>query len=194
MTKILFLILIIPVLFVCAQAQAKTEITTTDLPTLIGRTSKQLSVLGFDIIMTRAQAEALLKKSPALFREPDEFNPGRMYVYSKTSTGARDKAMLYLIWDGKAQMQQITVFEDMVSRLAPNFKRLLTFQKNPGKEKEDFIMNFVGRPDSTDITLNVPSIDTKHTTYKYKKIGFEITHKHSSDGDSVVFALIPAGK
>lgn len=118
-------------------AKAK-RITTTDVPTLIGMTSKQLSVLGFNITMTRAQAVAALKKSKTLFQENDGYNPGRLYVYSKKPDGTKDKCLLYLIWDGKVQMKQITVFEDMISQLAPNFKRLLTFEKNARKEKGDF--------------------------------------------------------
>jgi hypothetical protein len=176
-----------------ARAQSKIEITTTDVPTLIGKTSKQLSVLGFDISMTRAQAKAALKKSTTLIEDIDEYNPGRIYVYSKKDDGTKDQAMLYLIWDGApktGQMKSITVFEGMVSQLTPNFKRLQTFEKDASKEKADFIMKFVGRPDSTAVTLDVPSIELKHTTYFYKTIGFEITHKHSIDGgDTVVFAL-----
>lgn len=171
------------------QAQAKTEITTTDVPTLIGKKSTQLSVLGFDLSMTRAQAEAVLKNSKTVFYIQDVDNPGRIYVYSKKADG-KEVDLLYLIWDGSVKMKQITVFADMAAQLKPNFKRLLTFEKNAGKEKADFIMKFVGRPDSTKVTLEMPSIGVKNTTYSYTDIGFEIINKVNRDGESMVFALI----
>lgn len=192
--KTFFLPIVIAlILTLAAHAQTKTEITKTDVPTLIGKTSKQFAVLGFDLSMTRAQAEAALKNSKTLLQVADTYNPSRIYVYSRKPDGSKDKTLLYLIWDKaiqNGQMTRITVFEDMISQLAPNFKRLLTFEKNASKEKADFIMKFAGRPDSTNITLDIPTIGLKHTTYEYKEIGFEMVHKKSSDGESVVFALI----
>ena len=183
----------LPIVFVfafIAHAQTKTEITTTDVPTLIGKKSTQFSVLGFDVTMTRAQAEAKLKASKTLMPFGDAYNAGRIYVYSKKADGTKDKCLLYLIWDGKVQMKQLTVFEDMIGQLAPNFKRLLTFEKNASKEKADFIMEFIGAPDRKDITLDVASIGLKHTTYFYDEIGFEMTHKVSSTEETSVFALV----
>lgn len=85
-------------------------------------------------------------------------------------------------------MNRITVFQDFRSSLSQNFRRLLTFEAVDNNST--FKQNFIGYANRSKITLDVPSIDLKHTTYFYDEIGLEVTHKHSSDGEEVVFAIV----
>src|SRR5437867_6904978 len=119
----------------------------------------------------------------------DDSNPTRIYVYSRKPDGSKGEAVLYLIWElGEETMSSITVFQGFRNSLSPNFRRLLTFEAvdNQSPIKREFL----GYANRFKTTLDVPSIALKHITYFYDEIGIEVTHKHSSDGDEVVFTFV----
>lgn len=167
------------------------EITTGEIKTLLNTQSERLSIMGLNLSMTLRQAQAFLNNSDSLIGERDSYNPGRIYVYEKTTGGGKGKALLYLIWDGRATMKQLTVFEDFKSHLNDNFKKLLTMEALD--KNSEFTKNFIGTPDRSAVTLDVQSIRYKHITYFYDKIGLEVTRKIENGKDvGVVFALVPS--
>ena len=157
--------------------------------TLIGTKSTDYRIYGFQLGLTPEQTWKILEKNNLLLGERDGANPSRIYVYSRNVDGSKGKAVLYLIWEPRErEMSRITVFQDFRSSLSQSFRRLLTFEAVDASS--DFKRSFIGYANRSKITLDVPSIDLKHTTYFYDEIGLEVTHKHSSDGEEVVFAIV----
>ena len=177
-----------------AKAQNKPirqEITKGEIKTLINTQSERLSIMGLNLSMTLEKAQALLNNSDSLIGERDDYNPGRIYVYEKTTGGGKGKALLYLIWDGRATMKQLTVFEDFKSYLNDDFKKLLTMEALDKNSR--FTKNFIGTPDRSAVTLDIESTGYKHITYYFDQIGLELTRKIENGKDvGVVFALVPS--
>jgi hypothetical protein len=157
--------------------------------TLIGTKSTDYRIYSFRLGLTHDQTWEILRNNNLLLGEIDGANPSRIYVYSRNVDSSKGKAILYLIWEPREkEMSKITVFQDCRSSLSQNFRRLLSFEAVD--DNSDFKRNFIGYANRSKITLDVPSIDLKHTTYFYDEIGLEVTHKHSSDGEEVVFAIV----
>jgi len=164
------------------------ELTKDNPKTLIGTRPSDYSVSGIRLGITHEQAWRILEKSNSLIGVKDDANPSRIYVYSKNKDGSKGNSALYLIWEPEvAKMQSITVFQGYSGELSPNFRRLLTFEAVDNNS--EFKRKFVGYANRSNITLDIPSINLKFTTYFYDDIGLEITHQHSSDEDRVVFAI-----
>lgn len=164
------------------------ELTKDNPKSLIGTNSSKYTIAGIKLGITHDDAWKLLKENDSLVGIKDTRNSERIYVHSKNKDGTKGKAVLYLIWEpGMKKMSIITIFQDYKSHLSVNFRRLLTFEAVD--KNSEFKKKFIGYANRSKITLDVPSIDAKHTTYFYDEIGLNVTHKHSSDGDSVVFAL-----
>jgi hypothetical protein len=176
----------------CSERKAVAFELTKDNPeTLIGTNSSGYSISGFKLGITHDEAWQILEKNNSLIGVKDQYNPSRVYVYTKNQDGSKGKSVLYLIWEPEtAKMKSITVFQDYRSYLSRNFCRLLSFEAVDNNS--EFKGRFVGYANRSKITLDVPSTDLKHTTYFYDEIGLEITHKHSLDGDEVVFAIFQA--
>jgi hypothetical protein len=167
------------------------EITKGEIKTLINTQSERLSIMGLNLSMTVEKAQAFLNNSDRLIGERDDYNLGRIYVYEKTTGGGKGKALLYLIWDGRATMKQLTVFEDFKSYLNNDFKKLLTMEALD--QNSQFTKNFIGKPDRSAVTLDIQSTGYKHITYYFDKIGLELTRKIDNGKDvGVVFALVPS--
>ncbi len=157
--------------------------------TLIHTRSTDYTIQGFQLGLTHDQAWKILENNNLFLGERDGANPSRIYVYSRNDDGSKGKAVLYLIWEPKErEMSSITVYQDCRSFLSQSFRRLLTFEAVDGNS--EFKRKFIGYPNRSKITLDVPSIDLKHTTYYYDEIGLEITHKHSSEVEEIVFAVV----
>jgi len=165
------------------------EFTKENPKTLIGTNPKEYSIFGIKLGMSHEQTWKIINKnSNILIGKKDESNPSRIYIYEKKKNGNKGKAILYLIWKPKInKLQTITVFQDCHSYLSKNFRRLLTFEAIDNSSS--FKKEFIGYANKSKITLDIPSIDLKHTTYFYDEIGFKITHTHSSDEDEIIFAI-----
>lgn len=164
------------------------ELTRDNPTSLIGTNSSTYRIFGFRLGMQRKEAEKMLKGSKQLIGETDDYNPSRIYVYRRNADGSKGESLLYLIWEpNKKRLGQITVFNGCSELLTGNFQRLLTSE---AVDESPFRNQFIGAPVRSKVTLDIPSIELKNTTYFYDAIGLEVTHVHSSDGDNVVFALI----
>lgn len=164
------------------------ELTKSNPKTLIGSKSSDYSISGIRLGITRDQAWKILEKNNSLVGIKDKNNLLRIYVYSRNPDGSKAKAVLYLIWEPDSpEMESITIFQDYRSNLSRVFRRLLTLEAI--NNNSEFKKNFIGAASKCKITLDIPSIKLKHTVYIYDKIGLKIIHKHSSNGNKIVFAL-----
>ncbi len=181
-TNLLLLILILPYQLLAF------ELTKDNPKTLIGTNSSEYTINGIKLGMTHNQARYQLQKNISLIGVKDKNNPSRIYVYSTNKNGNKDKAVFYLIWKPKAkELKKIVIYQDYRSSLSKMFRHLLTFEAIDNNSK--FKRKFIGYANKSRITLDIPSIDLKHTTYFYDDIGIEITKKHSSDEETVNFCL-----
>lgn len=164
------------------------EITEQDLESLRGVKSEALSILGFHLRMSRAEAETVLKESNRIVGEGDKNNRNRIYVYERLPNGQKGESLLYLIWESDEQeLKTITVFQNCGQYLRQNFRRLHTPEALDATSK--FTRNFIGTPNRSEVTLSVPQIGLTHTTFYYDAIGIEITRQRHGEKESVVFAL-----
>ena len=171
------------------QSASIIELTKDNPKTLISTKSKDYTIHGLRLGITHSQAWEILGKKSSLMGFKDNYNPSRIYVYSRRPDGSKGEGILYLIWEpDEKTMSQITVFQGFRDALSPNFRRLLTFEAVDNQSP--FKREFIGYANRSNTTLDVPSIGLKHITYFYDEIGLEVTHKHSSDGDEVVFAIV----
>jgi hypothetical protein len=139
--------------------------------------------------LTHSQAWDILTKTDSLIGEKDDVNPSRIYVYSRKPDGGKGETLLYLIWNlNEKMMSSITIFQDFRDHLSHTFRRMLTFEAVDNESS--FMREFIGYANRSKITLDIPMIDLKHTTYFYDEIGLEVTHRHSPDGDDVIFAIV----
>jgi hypothetical protein len=157
--------------------------------TLIGTKSIDYRIYGFRLGLTHEQTWKILANNHLLLGERDADNPSRIYVYSRDVDGSKGKAILYLIWEPSERgMSRITFFQDIRSALSQSFRRLLTFEAVD--DDSDFKKKFIGYANRSGITVDIPLINVKHTTYFYDEIGLEVTRQRNFDEDLVVFAIV----
>jgi hypothetical protein len=138
--------------------------------------------------MSLTQARRVLRRNKKLVAERDRAS--RIYVYDRGPRGKKGRTILYLIWEpDRKKLGHITVFDDCAKYLKPNFARLLTFEAL--SDSSVFKRAFIGNADRSAVTLDVPSIELKNTTYYYDTIGVEVTLVHLSNNEEhIVFALV----
>lgn len=184
----LCLLFFVTVPICCGQA------TTIDLckdnpTTLVGTKSTDYRINGLRLGLTHEQTWKILEGSNLLLGERDSSNPSRIYVYRRNNDGSKGASVLYLIWEpGEKGLGRITIFPDYCSSLSQNFRRLLSFEVLDSTS--EFKRDFIGYPNRSKITLNLPQIDVKHTSYFYDEIGLAIIHKHNLNDEEVVFAIM----
>jgi hypothetical protein len=169
------------------------ELTSDNPSTLRATNSRDYSILGLRLGMSRDTALKVLSRQPSFIGVQDAGNASRIYVYRKNPDGGRGQSILYLIWEpDERRLSRIVVYNSFAGRLTRNFRRLLTSEALD--EKSPFIRAFIGSPDRSGVTLDIPSIDSKNTTYYYERIGLEVTLAHFGHEESVMFAIVePSG-
>jgi hypothetical protein len=168
------------------------EITTTDITLYPKLKSNKISVYGIHIGMTQSEVNKILSENSKLYYYVDKVHTttdNRIYVYDRNKDMEKRNCILYLIWtDNSKELSKITFFEDFASYLVGSTSKLLTFEGFDSQSK--LSQDYLGYPNKTKITLDIPSIGLKHTTYYYYSKGIEITFKESSDGKTAVFTFI----
>lgn len=174
-----------------------TEITKVDITSYPNLPASDVSVFSIQLGMSRAEAEAQLdRQSTSLYYYTDQRHfteDYRIYVYDRDPNGQKKNCILYLIWeDNSAKLNRIVFYKDMEPYLQGNTKQLLTEEAlNPESE---IAKNYLGKAAGSKVTLDVPVIHLKHTTYYYPDKGLEITDERSSTGPTVRFAFSSAEK
>jgi hypothetical protein len=190
--KVLVAVFFLLILPVTSYGQARTkqtiELTRDNPSTLISTNSSAYTIFGFRLGMSPTQARKVLRRNKMLVAERDRAS--RIYVYDRAPHGTKGKTILYLIWEpDRKRLEQITIFDDCGKYLKPNFARLLTSEAL--SDSSLFKQTFIGDADQSAVTLDVPSIGLKNTTYFYETIGIEVTLVHlSKNEEHVVFALV----
>ena len=166
------------------------DLTTASASEFAKAKSTNMTIEGFRLGMSRQEAEQNLAKSPSIIGEQDEHNPTRLYVFGKNPNGSKGDSLLYLIWEpGQERLSTITVFGDYRARLSADLRPLLTFEVL--SDSSEVRKKLLGYPTRTQDEEVAASIAFRHTHYFYEDKGVQVTRTHSSDGDEVVFALIP---
>lgn len=174
---------------VCAAEQNTVIELTRDNPkTLIGTNSRDYSICGIRLGMSRAEVERILKGLDFLIGEADGGNPDtRIYVYYLNPDGSKGKSVFYLIWEpDKSRLGRIAVYAEL-KELTENFRRLLTLEALD--DSSDFKNRFIGKSNRSEVTLDTPSINSKETTYYYDKIGIKIIDEKNSNNEYVILAI-----
>jgi hypothetical protein len=157
--------------------------------TIIGARSNNFRIFGFRLGITHDEAWQILKKTDMLIGEKDSYNPYRIYVYRKNSLGNKGEAILYLIWEpGERELSEITIFQGCRTALSQNFRRLMTFEALDNNS--EFKKTFIGYANSSNTTLDEPTVGLKYITFFYDDIGLEITHKLNYGSNEVIFAIV----
>jgi hypothetical protein len=84
-------------------------------------------------------------------------------------------------------MQRITVFEDFATYLSNNFKSLFSSAAVDGTSQS--VKRFVGIPDRSDVTMDIPSVEAKVTAFYFDKIGLTINKLQHHEKVSYSFTL-----
>ena len=190
---LIFAIIIMSTQSLFAQENASTvEITQEDITNYPQSTSENISVWGIKLGMSANEVAEQLSNYEKVVAYIDDMHTTedlRVYVNYKEYPEGEEEEMLYLIWEeNKGVLTQISFFEDFNRFLVGLSKDLMT--TNSFESGSDINTKYLGNYDKEEVTLDMPSISLKHTTYTYIKKGLKITHKENSDGTSVVFSII----
>jgi hypothetical protein len=171
---------------------AEREITATDITAYPNLKSNRISVFDIQIGMSQTEVKKILSGNNQLYYyvgNEHTTTDYRIYVYDRDKDNEKRNTILYLIWtDNNKELTIITFFEDFAPYLVGASSKLLTFEGFDFQSK--LSQDYLGYPNKTKVTLYVPSIGLKHTTYYYYSKGIEITFKESSDGKTAVFAFV----
>jgi len=173
------------------EVEQKIEITETDIILYPNLRADSISVFNIKIGMNKKNVQYILQQDSNLYSDIDcghNTNEFRMYVYDKDGNNSKRNCILYLIWNNHDELSKITFFEDFARYLKGDTKKLLTFEGFDSKSK--LCQEYLGYPNKKDVTLDVPSIKLKHTTYYFYSKGIEITIKKSKVHLTAVFAFI----
>ena len=167
------------------------EITKTDITLTTNFSMETVSVFGIHLGMTVEEVIDTWAGNDDLYYYEDK-NHGtkdyRIYVYDTDESGKKKNCILYLIWtDNRSALNRITVFNDFETYLQGNTKKLLSTEAVDSNS--DFYQKYLGTPDSSAVTLDLPSIGYKHTTFYYPQKFLLVTLKQDGDKASVVFAF-----
>jgi hypothetical protein len=162
-----------------------TELTATDITTVKNFRADRATVFGVSLGMTMQQALQLLSAHKQLLVEQDADNPTRRYVYAPTPT-AKGDAILYYIWEpNDSRLLRITVYQPFATYLRGHTKDLVTSAALDGTSTA--LKSFLGSPTRSQVTLNIPSINLKETTFYYDDRLLTVTDWNK---ESVRFALV----
>jgi hypothetical protein len=167
------------------------EITQSDLTPYPGPKWDKISVFRIRLGMSIDSVNLILSQNKQLYYYEDKNHRTqdyRIYVYDKDEFGSKKNCILYLIWSKSCPgLSRITFFEDFEPYLIDFSKKLLT--TDPFLKDSRITKNCLGEPDEQKVTLDIPSIKTKHTTNFYKSRGIQVTLKENGENETVVFAI-----
>lgn len=167
----------------------KPELTTTDLLTVEGFVGTEASVLGLRLGQTWDEAKAIVEANPDLVFDLDEANPGRFYVQD-AGGGAGDTALFYCQWpDDRKTMGRLVIYP-RAKRFMPEGAARLLELRSFGDASPD-VATWLGKPDRSVVTLDIPSIGLKLTTHVFESRAIEVVdYASSGEAPHVILALV----
>lgn len=170
---------------------AEIEITDTDITLYPDLKSNKISVFGIQIGMTRTEVNKILSENSQLHYHIDDNHTSsdyRIYVYDRNKDNEKQNCILYLIWtDNNKELTEIVIYGDFAPYLKGATSKLLTFEGLDYNSK--LSKDYLGYPNKTKVTLDVPPIGLKETTYYYYSKGIKIMFTESSDYKTVFFSF-----
>ncbi|MGD9492946.1 MAG: hypothetical protein AB7V36_06285 [Bacteroidales bacterium] len=167
------------------------EITKTDITLTTGFTMDKVSIFGIHLGMTVEEVINTWAGNNNLYYYEEKTHGTkdyRIYVYDTDGFGEKKNCILYLIWtENQSTLNRITIFNDFKYYLQGNTKKLLSTEAVDSNS--DFYKTHLGAPDSSAVTLDLPSIGYKHTTFYYPDKFLQVTLKEDGGEKSVVFAI-----
>lgn len=172
-------------------ASTHVEITENDITLTPLLSMDKVSIFGIHLGMTVEEVMDTWAGNDNLYYYEDK-NHGtkdyRIYVYDTDGFGEKKDCILYLIWtDNRSALNRVTVFNDFESYLQGKTKKLLSTEAVDNNS--EFFRTYLGAPESSAVTLDLPSIGYRHTTFYYPQKCLQVTLKEDGDKKSVVFAL-----
>ena len=119
----------------------------------------------------------------------DEANPGRFYVQDAAG-GSGDTALFYCQWpDGRKTMGRLVIYPRTKRLMPEGAARLLGLTSFA--EASPAVAAWLGKPDRSVVSLDIPSIGLKLTTHVFESRALEVTD-YSSSGEPphVIVALV----
>lgn len=186
--RLLFLSIFLATAIAAAEENSVIELTMDNPETLIGTNSKDYSICGIRLGMSRQEVEKILDGLDSLVYMKDGGNPDtRIYVYELNPDGTRGKAVFYLTWEpDKRRLGRIAIFVGF-KQLTENFRRILTLEALD--DSSDFKKKFIGKSSRSKINLDLPSKNSKSTTYFYDKMGLEIHYDKYGDKEYMTLSI-----
>jgi hypothetical protein len=165
------------------------ELSTTDLLTVEGFVGTDASVLGLRLGQTWDEAKAIVDAHPDLVFDLDEANPGRFYVQD-AGGGPGDLALFYCQWpDGRKTMGRLVIYPRAKRLMPEGAARLLGLPSLA--DASPAVAAWLGKPDRSVVSLDIPSIGLKLTTHVFEPRAIEVTdYASSGDAPNVILALV----
>jgi hypothetical protein len=168
------------------------EITNTDITLYPELKSNKISVFGIQVGMTQTKVNKILSENSKLYyyvNNGHNTTDYRIYVYDRNKANEKRNCILYLIWtDNNKELTEIVIYGDFAPYLVGSSSRLLTFEGFDFRSK--LSQDYLGYPNKTKVTLDIPSIGLKQTTYYYYSKGINIMFTESSDGNTAYFSFV----
>ena len=174
-------------------SKAKIEITETDITKYPKLKSDRISVFGISLGMSKSDVNNLIEQNKNLYFKVDVMQKEdyRIYVYNRFLNCRflpKKDCILYLIWKKKCNpLTSITFYTDFKPYLVGLSSKLLTFDaidKNSTISQE-----YLGNPDEIKVTLDIPLVQLKNTSYFFKSKGIDITEVNTGDSKNVTMGF-----
>jgi len=190
--------------------QTKIEITETDITKHSNLKSDRISVFGISIGMPKSDLNKLKDQNKNLYFEVEKpmkfagetmkMEDYRIYVYNTKENKKKENrilkwlfssekkskkdCILYLIWEKESNLlTSITFFEDFKPYMIGLSSRLLTFDTIDANSQ--ISQDYLGNPDETKVTLDIPSIKSKNISHFFKSKGISITEVNHKDSKNI---------
>lgn len=165
------------------------ELHTIDLLTVEGFVGTEASILGLRLGQTWEEAKAIVDANPDLVFDLDEANPGRFYV-NDAGGGPGDVALFYCQWPNNRKTMGRLVIYPRVRRFMPEgAARLMDMPSLAAAPPA--VSAWLGQPDRSVVTLDVPSIGLELVTHVFEQRAIEIVdYTSSGEPPHTIFVLV----
>lgn len=170
-------------------AAGSPELSKTSLLEVEGFTGTDASILGLKLGLGWDEAKAIVDANPELVFDLDEPNPGRFYV-NDAGGEPGDPALFYCQWpDGRETMGRMVIY-GRAKRFMPASAAPL-FDMPSLAEAPAAVRAWLGEPDRSVVTLDIPSIGLKLTTHVFERRALEvIDYSSSGEPPHVMIAVV----
>lgn len=151
----------------------------------------KISVFGVYLGMKIEEAEAIFENHRVAYIVQDKFNNNRYYLYDYKKENGKNIPLAYFKWDNRdSGLKEIIIYPGFARFLVGETKKLVTSESL--NFSSYLVKNFLGYPAKKLVTLNVPSIQMKNTSYFYPDKNFQVIKQVSGDDVRYAFGIFDA--